>query len=517
MDKVEARSALTNPAPVPYAVPAMNPYLLTVIAYLLFLTAVSLYKSRAVKSEDDFMVAGRKLGAPILVGTLLATWIGSGSIIASAGLAYREGFAALWFDAGVWIAIIVIYFVAGRARRLEQLTVPDVLELRYNQWARILATVVTIIAYTVIVSYQYRAGGLVLNIVAGLDRDTGTLITAVFVIAFTAIAGLVSVAFTDIFNGILMLLGILLAYPFLTDQAGGWSGVRQRLTESFGQAIADERLSVMGSFTWDEAVGLALPTLLLMLGLANMYQRFFSARDERVARQAVVGWIFGTVVIESMIVVLAVVGSSLFPELAPRDATEQVLLYTAREGLPIVMGCVLLAAAVAIIVSTADSFLLVPATNVMRDIYQRFINPGVTEKQMVLYSRLVVVVLGVIAYGLMFASQTVLEAALQAYTIYGVGITPALLACFFWKRTTSAGAISSIGAGTVVTLFWEYLIKKTDWLGLNALPWLWGGKTWSETATVYPALLASLACLFIISLLTPPPPQEKWRPFFKSQ
>jgi SSS family solute:Na+ symporter/sodium/proline symporter len=491
----------------------MNPYLVTVIVYLVFLTGVSIYKTRTVKTGEDFAVAGRKLGAPILVGTLLATWIGSGSIIASAGLAYRQGFAALWFDAGVWVAIIVIYFVAARARRLEQLTVPDVLELRYNKWARILATLVTIIAYTVIVSYQYRAGGLVLNIVAGLDMTEGVIITAVFVIAFTALAGLISVASTDIFNGILMLLGIFLAYPFLTDRAGGWDGVRQRLTEGFGRVVADERLSIMGSFTWDEALSYALPTLLLMLGLANMYQRFFSARDERAARQAVIGWIFGTVLVESMIVVLAVIGSSLFPQL---KATEQVLLYTAREGLPVVMGCLLLAASVAIIVSTADSFLLVPATNIMRDIYQRFINPGVAEKQMVLYSRLVVVLLGMIAYGLVYASETVLEAALQAYTIYGVGITPALLACFFWKRTTAAGAVSSMAAGAGVTLIWEYLIKKSQWLGLHDLPWMWAGKTWAETATVYPALLASLACLILISLITPPPAQEKWKPFFQT-
>jgi len=493
----------------------MNVYLLTVIAYLLFLTAVGIYKSRAVKTEADFMVAGRKLGAPILVGTLLATWIGSGSIIASAGLAYREGFAALWFDAGVWIAIIVIYFVAGRARRLEQLTVPDVLELRYNQWARVLGTVVTIIAYTVIVSYQFRAGGLVLNVVTGLNQDTGILITAIFVIAFTALAGLVSVAFTDIFNGTLMLSAIFIAYPFLIGRADGWSGVHQRLAENFSQIVADQRLSIMGRLAWDEALGYALPTMLLMLGLANMYQRFFSARDERAAKRAVVGWIAGTVVIESMIVVLAVIGSALFPELDRVGRTEQVLLYTAREGLPVAIGCILLAAAVAIIVSTADSFLLVPATNIIRDIYQRFINPDLEQERIVLYSRLAVVGLGVIAYGLVYASETVLEAALQAYTIYGVGITPALLACFFWKRTTAAGGIGSIVAGATVTLFWEYVVKKTAWLGLGDLPWIWGDKPWREVATIYPALFASLVCLFVLSWLTSPPPETKWRPFFQ--
>lgn len=476
----------------------MNTYLLTVIVYLAFLTSVSLYKSRAVKSEADFVVAGRKLSAPILVGTLLATWIGSGSIIASAGLAYREGFAALWFDAGVWVALIVIYFIAGRARALEQMTVPDILEIRYSRWARILATGVIIIAYTVIASYQFRAGGLVLNIVTGLDTDQGILLTAIFVTAFTATAGLISVAYTDIFNGLLMLGGIFLAYPLLLGRAGGWTGVRERLAATLGHAGAAERLSLMGDFTWQEAFSYALPTLLLMLGLANMYQRFFSARDAKAARQAVVGWIVGTVAIETMIVVLAVIGSGLFPELGQQQRSEQVLLYAAREGLPIFAGCALLAAAVAIIVSTADSFLLVPATSIVRDIYHRFINPQASEKQLVLYSRLVVIGLGVVAYVLVRFYRTVLQAALFSYTMYGVGVTPALLAAFLWKRASIGGGVSSIAAGMVVTILWEFggLAERT---GIQ---------------TIYAALLASLVCLIGVSLLTPPPAHSHWRPFF---
>jgi SSS family solute:Na+ symporter/sodium/proline symporter len=476
----------------------MNSYVATVIVYLAFLTGVSLYKTRAVKSEADFMVAGRKLSAPILVGTLLATWIGSGSIIASAGLAYREGFAALWFDAGVWLALILIYFIAGRARALEQMTVPDILELRYNHWARILATCVIIIAYTVIASYQFRAGGLVLNIVAGLDTETGILLTAVFVTAFTATAGLISVAYTDIFNGLLMLGGIFLAYPLLLDRAGGWAGVRERLVTALGPNGAAERLSLMGDFTWLEAFSYALPTLLLMLGLANMYQRFFSARDATAARQAVVGWIVGTVAIETMIVVLAVIGSGLFPQLGREDRSEQVLLYAAREGLPLVAGCALLAAAVAVIVSTADSFLLVPATSIVRDIYQRFINPRASEKRLVLYSRLVVIGLGVVAYVLIRFYRTVLQAALFSYTMYGVGVTPVLLAAFFWKRASASGGVSSIAAGMGVTILWEVggLAQRT---GLQ---------------TIYAALSASLLCLIVVSLLTPPPAESRWRPFF---
>ena len=117
------------------------------------------------------MVAGRKLSAFVLVGTLLATWIGSGSIIAGAGLAYRKGFSALWFDAGVWVAIIILYLIAGRARRFGPFTVPDILEVRYNKYARVLGAIITIVAYTAIVSYQFKAGGMVLNLVTEISVD----------------------------------------------------------------------------------------------------------------------------------------------------------------------------------------------------------------------------------------------------------------------------------------------------------------------------------------------------------
>jgi SSS family solute:Na+ symporter/sodium/proline symporter len=156
----------------------------------------------------------------------------------------------------------------------------------------------------------------------------------------------------------------------------------------------------------------------------------------------------------------------------------------------------LLAALVAVIVSTADSFLLVPATNIMRDFYQRFVNPDVSGKKMVLYSRIVVILLGVVAFVQVKFFTTVLAMALYAYTMYGVGVTPATLAAFFWKRATATGGVCSIASGMFVTIVWE----------LSKHP---GG-----IPTVYPALAISLFCLIFVSLITPKPSEEKWRPFF---
>jgi len=460
-------------------------YFWTIIAYLLLLIAVGAYRSTRVKTQDDFMVAGRRLSARVLVGTLLATWIGSGSIIAGAGLAYDKGFSALWFDAGVWIAIIILYLIAGRARKLAQYTVPDILEIRYNKYARVLGTIVTVVAYTAIVSYQFRAGGMVLNLITGISVDYGIIITAAFVIGYTVLAGMISVAYTDVVNGIIMIIGLFLALPFLINDAGGLSEIVKRLPET--------HLDLLGDMSLLEALGYTLPTMLLLLGESGMYQRFFSAKDEQTAKKSVVGWLIGTIIIETLIVVVAIVGRSIFSDI---DG-EKVILYSVRDALPVAIGCLCLAAIVAIIVSTADSFLLVPSTNLMRDIYQRFINPGASQKRILLYSRIVVVILGIFAFVQVRFFEKVLEMAIYAYTMYGVGITPAVMAAFFWKRATAEAGVSSIAAGMTVTILWEALSQ----------PW--------GLPTVYPALGLSLFCLIFVSFVTPKPDRAKVEPFFE--
>jgi SSS family solute:Na+ symporter len=461
-------------------------YFWAIAAYLIFLIFVGAYRSRMVKTSSDFMVAGRRLTTPILIGTLLATWIGSGSIIAGGEFSYKNGFAGLWMPAGAWAGIVILYFISGRARRLAQFTVPDILELRYNKYARILGTITTIIAYTAIVSYQFRAGGFVLNLVVGIPESQGILITAVFVILYTALAGMISVAYTDVVNGLVILIGILIGFPYLLNHAGGWSVVQANLPA--------DHFTILGSMSFLQVLGYFLPTMFLLLGESNMYQRFFSARDEGSAKRAVIGWTIGTIVIETMIVAMAVVGSSLYKDILP----ETVIIHAARYGLPTILGCLLLATIVAVIVSTADSFLLVPATNIMRDIYQRFINPNLSERKMVIYSRLVVILLGILAFIQVRWFTSVLAMAIYAYTMYGSGITPATVGAFFFKRGTSLGGVTSIALGIGVTIVWEIL------------------KHPRGVPTIFPAIGASILGLVVVSLLTPKPAEEKIAPFFSN-
>src|SRR5918994_3553330 len=196
-------------------------HLYAILAYLAILVGLGLYQARRAKTGDDFLVAGRTLPWHVLVFTLLATWIGSGSLFGGAGLGYRHGFPGLWQSAGAWAGIAMVYFLAHRVRRIAKYTMPDILELRYGAAARVLGTIVVVIAYTTIAAYQFRGGGRLLNMVAGIDVGTGALITMVFCVSYTALAGMLSVAYLDLGNGVAMLFGVALAVVYFLTKARG--------------------------------------------------------------------------------------------------------------------------------------------------------------------------------------------------------------------------------------------------------------------------------------------------------
>ena len=189
-------------------------------------------------------------------------------------------------------------------------------------------------------------------------------------------------------------------------------------------------------------------------------------------------------------------------------ATETIILYLARHDLPVAAGCLLLGAALAIIFSTANTFLMIPSTNLARDIYQRFLNPGASEVQVVRFQRIMIVVVGVLAYLMATRFTSILQMAFTAYTMVGAGLTPALLAAFLWRRVTAAGGTASIAAGMLVTVVitWQQEALSA-WLSAR-----WGHAVDVTEYMIYPAVVASIACLVGVSLLTPPPP-ERWKPF----
>src|ERR1700744_2635507 len=474
----------------------MNPlYAGVLAAIVLGLLAVSILRLRKTHTKDDYLVAGRSLPAFVLVFTLLSSWIGSGSLLGGAENAYNHGFAALWQSGGGWAALLLIYFIAPRARKFAQFTIPDLLEARYNQAARVLGVIAILFAYTAITSYQLIGGGDILHLIFPdlITADLGKYIIAAFVIVFTAIAGMASVAYMDVVIGSLATVTLLLALPFVLHAAGGWSGVTHALPATHFQ--------VLGDFNLAQGFELFLPTMLLMMGNQSMYQKFFSAKSEKDARQAVVGWIIGTVILETVIVALAVFGSVVFPTGEVQQRPREIIAYTALHGLPAWLGALLMGAVFAKIISTANNYLFSPATNLVNDVFIRYIAPDASNRRVLLVSRLVVAFLGIWALYQALNTTSVLAKTLYAYTIYSAALTPVILAAFYSRRANAMGAVSAIAAGTLVTFFWDPV--KGHLPGLLA-----------QRDAIFPALIAALLCIVIVSALTPPPKAEQVALFF---
>ena len=480
----------------------MAVYLYVILGYLLVLTGFNIYRSRQVKSQDDFMVAGRSLSMTKMVFTLVCTWIGSGTFIAGAEFASYAGWSAVWQPAGAFLGIAIIYFVAAKIRTFGQYTIGDILEVRYGRFARLFGAIALIIAFTTIVSYQFRAGGEILNVITdgAVSPETGQTIAAIFVILFVTIGGMVAVAHTDLPNGIIIVSACLLAVPFVIASAGGWMHAHQVLPPGHFEVFSPD----FGKYPALKALGYFLSTLLLLLGVQSMYQKFYAARTPAEAKKAVAIWIVGTIVVETIVICIAVYAASYNVEHQMHWSGRSLVLNAARYMTPAPVGVLLLAAACAVVLSTGMNYLLSCSSNLVRDIYQKTINPKADPNRMVALQKVFIVMMGFCAFLMIFiptyykSEISVLQYAYFAYTIYGVAVTPALLAALTWRRATRQGGLASIVGGAAAAVFFEVLLPRLA-------PWVMVGTDAWGIPSIYPAAVISIGLLVIVSLMTPAP------------
>ncbi|WP_088032121.1 sodium:solute symporter family protein [Evansella clarkii] len=453
----------------------MSAYLIAVIGYLLFMVLLGAYfAKRSVQNSEDFMVAGRRLPLFVVIGTLLATFVGSGTVVGGASFIYQYGpYAAIFNLSGGAVGIIVLYFIASKVRAGENFTVPEMIEKRFGGTARVVASLFILLAYVGITAYQFTGGAYVLNITMGVPVETGTIIIGILVIFLAASGGLFSVAYTDSVSSLLIVFGFLIGLPFVLSAVGGFSGLGAGLPEHTG--------TWNGGLSIPQLIGYFLPLFLLLLGDQNMYQRFSAAKDQNTAKKSTIGFFFGNIAVIAMTILFAASAIVLFPNIEPDTA----ILSMAISGVPMPIGVLILSAAVAFLITTGTSYLLSASGNLVHDLYQRYSARKVPENKLLGFNRLVVVGLGVLAYVLGTFFPTVLQIQMYSYTMYGAAITPAVLATVLWKRATTAGILSSMIVGGAATILWEIVLNR---------PMEWNSVLFS--------LPLSVSTLIIVSLLT---------------
>ncbi|GGM23775.1 sodium:solute symport protein [Paraliobacillus quinghaiensis] len=427
-----------------------NPQLLWFIGiYALIMVGLGIYMSKKVSNSKDFILAGKSLGPFVLMGTLLATWTGSGSISGGeTSVSYSFGIIpSLMLMVPTLIGILTLYIIAPKIRAFGKYTISGILEEKYGTFARNLSSIIVLLAYVGIVSYQMTGFGFILNLTTGMSVELGTIIAAVLIIFLAMIGGLRSVSQTDAISGFLMVGGLLITVPTIIVIAGGWDTIIAN--------VPDSHLTATGGLTTVQLIGYLLPSLFLLLGDQNMYQRLASSKGDASSRKAQIGWLLIMLIISPAISFIAFASRSIFPDIDPGMALMATTL-----ALPLGVGGILLAAASAFIITTGNSYLLSAATNMTYDIYGKYINKNASDQKQLGMTKLFIIILGVFAYLLISFFPTVLEVQMYAYTVYGAGITPAILAVFFWKRVNATGGISSMLTGVITTLIWEIVLSK---------------------------------------------------------
>jgi len=448
-----------------------------VFIYFAVMLGIGVYYSKKIKSSDDYALAGRKLGPIVLMGTMMATSVGSGTVTGGGNsLAYNFGYwAGIMWVIPYFVFCVGYLFLYKRIRHNGGYTVPQLLRRSYGKTAMIVGAVINLIGLAGIVSYQYKGLAYVLNITTGLDVGIATIISVLVITLIAMFGGLFSVAYTDAIGAFVIVICCLVGLPFVLQAGGGWEHIT-----AIAAASKPEMLTFTGGRSFLLILGSLMPLICLEIGDQNFYQRLAAGRDDRSSRIGIIGWL---VLVSLAIPCVGLISFTAYTMFGT-NITAGMAFMSMTTIVPTAIGGMLLAAASAFIITTGTSYLLTSATSITYDFYKEFVNQERSDKMTLGITRWTTPVLGVIAFIILQFFPTILAVQNWSYTMIGAGITPALLGCLISKKVTPVGGLLSIIVGAGLTLTWELLHQP---FGIT---------------TIIVAFPASVLTLIVVSALT---------------
>jgi len=429
--------------------------LVIIAAYFVAVIAIGVVSRGRARGVDDFLVAGRK-GSPLLItGSLLATIVGGSATIGMAGLGFVRGLTGAWWLLVGSIGLVVSgIFFAGKVRGFGLYTLPEMVEKQYDSRVGLAASFLIVIAWVGVLAAQIIASGKILGILGVATPVLWMVVFTVVFIVYAVLGGQQAIIRTDIVQIGIVLAGIFTCLALVLSRLGGWAGLVSSLPpERFAFPVSSQ-------FGGGE-----LASLLLLVGLTylvgpDIYSRLFCARDAGTARVSVLWTALIIVPVAFAITTIGMGASALFPQIS---SPEQAFPVVINEVLPPFIGGIVLAALLGAVMSSADTILFSASTILAVDIIGRF--RPLTQAKTLLYSRWMIVVLGVIALLLALALRGVINALLFAYTVYTAGLIVPVIAGFYRDRlkVTPRGALAAIVGGGSAALVSRILdIKYLD-------------------------------------------------------
>lgn len=445
-------------------------FIVTFILYLLTMLGIGLYFYSKTESLSEYVLGDRKLG---IWGTSISAQASDMSgwlLLGLPGAAFTTGLSgSLWMALGLATGTYLNWkFIAKRLRVYtedysDSITIPSYLENRFNDRSKILrvaSAVFILLFFLVYTSSGFVAGGKLFETVFGIPYTYAVLLGALVVIIYTFLGGFMAVCWTDVIQGILMFSVIVVLPIVVIFKNGGFSN-----TANFIDPVLLDPLHIP-FLTSIEGAGAGLAVISIISSLAwglgyfgqpHILARFMAIKDPKEIDSARIIAMFWVVLSLAGALAVGLVSHSVFPSLSVTDS-ERIFILLISETVPALLSGVFLCAILASVMSTADSQLLVTASTISEDFYKALIKPDATDKELVLISRITVVVVAVIAFLIALnPDSSVLNLVSYAWAGFGSAFGPVILISLFWKKMTRNGAAAGMIVGGITSAIWPLL------------------------------------------------------------
>jgi len=466
----------------------MNAILVGFIVYLLVVLGVGVYAFRKTTTQAGFLLGNRSLGPWVTAISERASGESAWLLVGLPGVAFAFGFLELWTAIGCTGGILFSWVVIAKRLREEtgrtnSLTLPDYFASRFPEtrgYLRLTASLIITFFFTFYVAAQFNAAGKVLDttfgdlmgslqdIIAnvGLNMETttiGMLLGTMIVLFYTAMGGYLAVAWTDLVQGIIMVFTCIVLPIVGINALGGWERMTEILAEadpnllsvSGGRVGASAVIGILGGLSW----GLGY------MGQPHLLTRFMAIRDANDIRKSMVIAIWWAVPAFWGAFMIGIVGLATYGAGSLEDP-ERLMPTIAQLLMPGWLAGIMISGAIAAMMSTADSQLLVTTSTLSEDVYHRLMKKDLDSEKLARFSRLATIVVGVIAFFFAVKSSDLVFTMVSfAWSGLAAAFGPTLLLTLWWKRVTGIGVLTGMIGGALTVVAWRHI--PPAWYGLD--------------------------------------------------
>lgn len=451
----------------------MSTTVTVLVVYLGILAALAIWSRRETHTLSGFYLAGKKLPYWVVAFSTNATGESGWLLLGLSGMGYLVGMQAYWVVVGEIAGIgLSWWLVSRRLKKLgdetDAITVPDVLAAKFeDKWnlIRAVAVLIIVVMVTTYVTAQMVSTGKAFSSFLGMDYKTGVLVGSIFIIGYTFVGGYKAVSYTDVVQGVLMLLGLIAVPAAAIIASGGWGEVKLSLAQQ-DPALLDI-FAFAGKPAW---IGIAsfIAIGLPFLGVPQLLIRYMSARDDGEIKKARIMSLVVLLIFTAGAVTAGVAGRALYPGLEDHETIFPVI---SNNLFPPIISGMLLVVVLSAIMSTVDSLLLLASSSIVRDTYQKIMGSEEDEAHLSNYGKIITVVIGVIAVLLgMREPKVIFDFVLASWSGLGSAFGPVIIGVLYYKRITWLGVLTGMLGGFISSVVWLTWFK-ADYYGLyEAIP-----------------------------------------------